>query len=99
MVFAFEATHWDDVIDHTFKLTKVFRQKDQSTQRALILCQNSTLTLLLAFVTMLNEMRFGKLSEQSIQQFKALSRTVNWNDGIEPTELCAPRSSRRIYPY
>ena len=48
---------------------------------------------------MLNEMRFGKLSEQSIQQFKALSRTVNWNDGIEPTELCARRSSRRIYPY
>lgn len=30
MVFAFESTMWDEVIDHTFKLTKVFRQKDQS---------------------------------------------------------------------
>lgn len=35
---------------------------------------------------MLNEMRFGKLSEESIKTFYTLSRTPTLN-GIEPTEL------------
>ncbi|WVR08671.1 hypothetical protein IAU60_005729 [Kwoniella sp. DSM 27419] len=38
------------------------------------------------FIDMLNEMRFGKLSPQSIASFRALSRPIPY-DGIEPTEL------------
>lgn len=36
---------------------------------------------------MLNEMRFGKLSQASIARFKALSRPIAYDDGIEPTVL------------
>lgn len=36
---------------------------------------------------MLNEMRFGALSEDSIKRFKELSRKIDWGDGIEPTDL------------
>jgi ATP-dependent DNA helicase PIF1 len=39
------------------------------------------------FVTMLNEMRLGMLSQQSIMKFKALARTPEFDDNIEPTEL------------
>jgi ATP-dependent DNA helicase PIF1 len=36
---------------------------------------------------MLNEMRFGKLSQASITAFKALARPIEYDDGIEPTVL------------
>lgn len=36
---------------------------------------------------MLNGMRFGKISRQTIDAFKQLSRPVAYTDGIEPTEL------------
>ncbi|WVN85357.1 uncharacterized protein L203_100502 [Cryptococcus depauperatus CBS 7841] len=39
------------------------------------------------FVDMLNEMRFGRLSPQSIASFKALARPLKFDDGIEPTVL------------
>ncbi|KAG8984659.1 hypothetical protein FRB94_010972 [Tulasnella sp. JGI-2019a] len=39
------------------------------------------------FVDMLNEMRFGGLTDKSIKRFKALSRPIRYDDGIEPTEL------------
>jgi len=38
---------------------------------------------------MLNEMRFGNLSAKSIQTFKKLSREIEYDDGLGPTELCA----------
>ncbi|GAA5862115.1 hypothetical protein JCM1840_001648 [Sporobolomyces johnsonii] len=38
------------------------------------------------FIDMLNEMRFGKLSQESIKKFSSLSREPAYN-GIEPTEL------------
>ncbi|GAA5924183.1 hypothetical protein JCM1841_006870 [Sporobolomyces salmonicolor] len=38
------------------------------------------------FIDMLNEMRFGKLSQESIKKFYSLSREPAYN-GIEPTEL------------
>jgi ATP-dependent DNA helicase PIF1 len=66
--FAFQAATWKECIDHTFNLTRVFRQKDQG------------------FVDMLNEMRFGRLSQKSIQAFMGRSRPLP-NDGIDPTEL------------
>jgi ATP-dependent DNA helicase PIF1 len=36
---------------------------------------------------MLNEMRFGRLTPQSITEFQKLSREIIYTDGIEPTEL------------
>lgn len=36
---------------------------------------------------MLNEMRFGQLSDASVKEFQSLSREVIYPDGIEPTEL------------
>lgn len=75
MVFSFDAETWDEVIQHTFNLTKVFRQKDQT------------------FVDMLNEMRFGSLSADSVKRFRSLSRSIDWGDGIEPTELFPLRAN------
>lgn len=36
---------------------------------------------------MLNEMRFGTLSKESIETFRTLHRDPNYTDGIDPTEL------------
>ena len=38
---------------------------------------------------MLNEMRFGALTNDTIAKFRNLDRRVTYNDGIEPTELYA----------
>ncbi|SPO25533.1 related to PIF1 - DNA helicase involved in mitochondrial DNA repair and telomere length control [Ustilago trichophora] len=40
-----------------------------------------------SFVTMLNEMRFGKLSQKTIEAFKKLERVPTYDDDIVPTEL------------
>ncbi len=40
---------------------------------------------------MLNEMRFGTLSAESIRLFKSLSVAKDYNDGIDPTELFPTR--------
>lgn len=37
---------------------------------------------------MLNEIRFGELSQRSIARFRSLSRNIDYQDGIEPTQLC-----------
>lgn len=37
---------------------------------------------------MLNEMRFGWLTQRSISRFKSLSREIEYGDGLGPTELC-----------
>lgn len=47
----------------------------------------SLLITLAEFVKMLNEMRFGKLTALSIEKFKSLSRPLQFDDGIVPTEL------------
>ncbi|KAF5336912.1 hypothetical protein D9611_003448 [Ephemerocybe angulata] len=44
-----------------------------------------------AFVQILDEMRFGTLSPSTIATFKGLSRTVEYTDGIEPSELYSTR--------
>ncbi len=36
---------------------------------------------------MLNEMRFGRMTPESIAAFRKLSRPIYYDDGIEPTEL------------
>ena len=42
---------------------------------------------------MLNEMRFGRMTQKSIALFKSLSREVHYEDGIAATELYALKSS------
>ncbi|GAA6043372.1 hypothetical protein JCM8097_005287 [Rhodosporidiobolus ruineniae] len=44
------------------------------------------------FIDMLNEMRFGRLSQESIKKFYALSREPKYDVGIEPTELFPMRN-------
>ena len=39
------------------------------------------------FVDMLNEMRFGRLSAQSIAKFRSLEREIVYEDGLGATEL------------
>ncbi|KAF8656392.1 hypothetical protein AX16_002577 [Volvariella volvacea WC 439] len=43
------------------------------------------------FVDMLNSMRFGQLTPAAINAFSKLSRKVQYDDGIEPTELFPTR--------
>lgn len=38
---------------------------------------------------MLNEMRLGHISEQTVETFKKMSRPIHFNDGLEVTELSA----------
>ncbi|WRT70775.1 uncharacterized protein IL334_007774 [Kwoniella shivajii] len=67
--FCFEADMWQETINMSVNLSKVFRQKDPR------------------FIDMLNEMRFGKLTPQSIQAFKSLARSVEYHGDLEATEL------------
>ncbi|KAK4455905.1 PIF1-like helicase-domain-containing protein [Podospora aff. communis PSN243] len=39
------------------------------------------------FAEMLNEMRLGKITERTVQNFQALARPLEFNDGLEVTEL------------
>lgn len=39
------------------------------------------------FVSMLNEMRTGKMSAKTIESFRKLQRPIPYNDGLNPTEL------------
>jgi hypothetical protein len=66
-------------------LKHVFRQRDQGK------VGNSEISPLLrhklAFVDMLNAMRWGQISKENIPKFHQLSREVPHEDGIGPTEL------------
>ncbi|OAA60504.1 mitochondrial DNA helicase [Niveomyces insectorum RCEF 264] len=44
------------------------------------------------FAQMLNEMRLGRISEQTVQIFKSLARPLQFNDGLEVTELFPTRT-------
>ncbi|KAF8058242.1 DNA repair and recombination protein pif1 [Lyophyllum atratum] len=48
-------------------------------------------SLSLTFVDMLNAMRFGQMDAKAVMAFSALSRKVEYADGIEPTELFSTR--------
>ena len=39
------------------------------------------------FANMLNEMRLGRISEQTVQTFKKLSRSIDCEDSLQATEL------------
>ena len=82
--FAFDAATWNTSIEHTIGLTYIFRQKDPgwSLSRSL-----RTMLTLPVFANMLNEMRLGRLSQQSINTFKSLNRSLTIKDDFEGTEL------------
>ena len=84
--FAFDAQSWYPCMGPPVILTKVFRQKEQSTFLSAC-CQERLLTSS-AFVDMLNEMRFGNLRPETIEKFRHLARAVTYSDGIEATGLC-----------
>lgn len=43
------------------------------------------------FAQMLNEMRLGKISDRTVQAFKALSRPLKFDDGVDSAELFPTR--------
>ncbi|KAL2127791.1 hypothetical protein VTI74DRAFT_10167 [Chaetomium olivicolor] len=43
------------------------------------------------FAEMLNEMRLGRISDETVKSFQALSRPLHFNDGLEVTELFPTR--------
>ncbi|POS81461.1 DNA repair and recombination protein pif1 [Diaporthe helianthi] len=43
------------------------------------------------FAQMLNEMRLGHISEQTVETFKKMSRPIHFDDGLEVTELFPTR--------
>lgn len=67
--FVFESNKWREVIQQSFNLTQVFRQKDSQ------------------FVRMLNEMRFGKMSPETVRAFGTLERAPALPANMTPTEL------------
>ena len=89
--FAFEAKAWKECIQATVNLRKVFRQKDTGEREFSLtdsrISQAQIPCRFLEFIDMLNEMRFGKLSQASIVKFGKLKRQPKYTDGIEPTEL------------
>lgn len=99
--FAFEANAWKECIDTTINLTKVFRQRDtgaygspntiapRSSAKASCSIPFSSLLQPLPpeFIDMLNEMRFGNLSKESVVKFGKLKRQPKYDDGLDPTEL------------
>jgi len=84
--FAFEAISWDSCIGSPMMLKKVFRQKDQSMFFS-VLINFGRQHIIVAFARMLNEMRYGKMQESTIQIFKALDRELIYIDGIQPTDM------------
>ena len=73
--YAFDAKCWNDLVQESICLTQVFRQKDPGGYQSPLYGGEVSLTLYiqLAFVNMLNEMRFGTLSPQSIRVFQSLT--------------------------
>ena len=89
VTYAFDADSWNACVPLCYKLTRVFRQKEQS--KVLNLQYPSRIMLLISFaefVDMLNKMRLGELEPKAIEQFNRLSRPLFYEDGLEPTQLC-----------
>ena len=88
--FAFECDAWKASIEHTVCLTRVFRQKDDSS--CSILLAGFGAQFLIEFVQLLNELRRGSITPLAIESFRALSRPIVSNDSVlPPTELFSTR--------
>ena len=82
--FSFDASTWNTSIEHTIGLTQVFRQKDPGTYLS---SRIKALLTISVFANMLNEMRLGRLTQKSINAFRALNRPLGQMDDFEATEL------------
>ena len=91
--FAFEAESWESCIGRPYFLNKVFRQKEQGRcfLAEIVGCLElkPMLYCFLVFVDILNSMRFGNMTSVTIQRLHALSREIQYQDGILPTDLWA----------
>lgn len=85
--FAFDASTWSTAIHHTIGLTEVFRQKDPGTSFLLCLDADYIADCEAVFANMLNEMRLGKISNETVAAFRKLSRRIDYEDTLEATEL------------
>ena len=83
--FSFDAATWNTSIEHTIGLTQVFRQKDPGM--ASPWGGEKSANFRIAFANMLNEMRLGRLSPESINTFRSLNRPLAFDDDFEATEL------------
>ena len=83
--FSFDAGTWNTSIEHTIGLTQIFRQKDPGMSDELLVDEGSLIRTV--FANMLNEMRLGKLTPESISSFRALNRPLSFTDDFEATEL------------
>lgn len=93
--FAFDAATWSMSIDHTIGLTEVFRQRDPGKSGVEVEnCRTFHADHCTEFAQMLNEMRLGKIGDQTVRNFQALSRPLRFDDGLEVTEL-----SVNLLPY
>lgn len=84
--FAFEAQCWERCIRKTIFLNKVFRQREQGAYFDFL--QSLDLDMYVAFVDILNSMRFGEMGPDAIRRLQQLSRNIRYDDGIMPTDLC-----------
>lgn len=82
--FAFEAGTWSNAIHHTIGLTEVFRQKDPGNLFVLL---QLGIANGVVFANMLNEMRLGIITSDTIKAFRGLSRKIQYDDSLEATEL------------
>ena len=86
--FAFDAESWITCVGQPIILHKVFRQKDQGEQTSACRARpEAQLYICAAFVDMLNSMRLGQLTPETVDVFMRLSRKVTYEDGIDPTDL------------
>lgn len=83
--FAFEAGTWSTAIHHTIGLTEVFRQKDPGNFYSLVRVYCKTDKIV--FANMLNEMRLGVITDDTVKAFRKLSRKIQYEDSLEATEL------------
>jgi ATP-dependent DNA helicase PIF1 len=86
--FAFDAKSWPKCVGHPVFLTKVFRQDSQSTCFRIYSGAKARRYLHLAFVNLLNNIRYNKLCDLDLTHLRSLSRPLAYEDGVEPTELC-----------
>lgn len=84
--FAFDAGTWNTSIEHTIGLTQVFRQKDPGILQHSE-CEAPCANQCIVFANMLNEMRLGRLTNESINAFKKLNRGLQFEDDFQATEL------------
>ncbi|CAE6476080.1 unnamed protein product, partial [Rhizoctonia solani] len=72
--FAFRAGSWKKVVPTMVTLSQVFRQKQPPF-------------VVIELIDMLNDMRIGRTSDETVRVFRSLSRPVVYSDDIRPTEI------------